>query len=224
MTAPHRAPGFFTTPLSERDPALWAAIGAELGRQRDEIELIASENIASLAVMQAQGSVMTNKYAEGYPGKRYYGGCDYVDVAEQLAIERAKQLFGADYANVQPHAGSQANAAVFQALLTPGDTVLGMSLAGYTQPLERKRSVSFQALLEHVAMGGTDPEMLSSLASRLTRLDKQCGEPEHARIREMSGGVGLGEVTQALIHALDPDAQAARTSSARADSASRSWS
>jgi len=119
---------FFTEPLSSRDPEIWGAIGQELGRQRHEIELIASENIVSAAVLQAQGSVMTNKYAEGYPGRRYYGGCQYVDIAETLAIERACQLFGCDFANVQPNSGSQANQGVFQALLSPGDTILGMSL------------------------------------------------------------------------------------------------
>ncbi|WP_260294411.1 serine hydroxymethyltransferase [Sedimenticola hydrogenitrophicus] len=111
------------------DDELWAAIQAEETRQEEHIELIASENYTSPRVMQAQGSVLTNKYAEGYPGKRYYGGCEYVDIAEQLAIDRAKALFGADYANVQPHSGSQANAAVYMALCEPGDTVLGMSLA-----------------------------------------------------------------------------------------------
>ena len=111
------------------DPELAAAIATENRRQEDHVELIASENYASPRVMEAQGSVLTNKYAEGYPGKRYYGGCEYVDVAEQLAIDRAKQLFGADYANVQPHSGSQANQAVYFALLQPGDTILGMSLA-----------------------------------------------------------------------------------------------
>ena len=111
------------------DPALWDAMQAETQRQEDHIELIASENYTSPLVMQAQGSQLTNKYAEGYPGKRYYGGCEYVDVVEQLAIDRAKELFGADYANVQPHSGSQANAAVYMALCAPGDTVLGMSLA-----------------------------------------------------------------------------------------------
>ena len=110
------------------DPELHAAIQAETVRQEEHIELIASENYASPRVMQAQGSALTNKYAEGYPGKRYYGGCEYVDVAEALAIERAKELFGADYANVQPHSGSQANAAVYHALVKPGDTVMGMSL------------------------------------------------------------------------------------------------
>ncbi|SEA07472.1 glycine hydroxymethyltransferase [Thiothrix caldifontis] len=111
------------------DDELWSAMQSEVRRQEEHIELIASENYASPRVMEAQGSVLTNKYAEGYPAKRYYGGCEYVDKAEQLAIDRVKQLFGADYANVQPHSGSQANAAVYMALLNPGDTVLGMSLA-----------------------------------------------------------------------------------------------
>jgi glycine hydroxymethyltransferase len=119
---------FFSAPLDETDPELAAAIGAELNRQQDGIELIASENLVSAAVLQAQGSVLTNKYAEGYPGRRYYGGCAYVDVAEQLAIDRAKTLFGCTFANVQPHSGAQANQAVFLALLKPGDTILGMSL------------------------------------------------------------------------------------------------
>ncbi|MGY9049880.1 serine hydroxymethyltransferase [Puniceibacterium antarcticum] len=128
MNAPHRDNGFFTDSLAQRDPELYASVRDELGRQRDEIELIASENIVSAAVMEAQGSVMTNKYAEGYPGRRYYGGCQFVDVAENLAIDRAKQLFGCGFANVQPNSGSQANQGVFQALLKPGDTILGMSL------------------------------------------------------------------------------------------------
>jgi glycine hydroxymethyltransferase len=120
---------FFTASLAETDPELAAALGHELTRQRDGIELIASENMVSAAVLEAQGSVLTNKYAEGYPGRRYYGGCVYVDVAEELAIARAKQLFGCAFANVQPHSGAQANQAVFLALCKPGDTVLGMSLA-----------------------------------------------------------------------------------------------
>ena len=128
MNAPHRDTGFFTEPLASRDPELFGSITAELGRQRHEIELIASENIVSRAVMEAQGSVMTNKYAEGYPGKRYYGGCQYVDIAENLAIARACELFGVAFANVQPNSGSQANQGVFQALIKPGDTILGMSL------------------------------------------------------------------------------------------------
>ena len=114
--------------LAGVDGEVFEAIGKELGRQRSKLELIASENIVSEAVMEAQGSVLTNKYAEGYPGKRYYGGCEHVDVVEQLAIDRAKELFGAEYVNVQPHSGAQANMAVFFALLTPGDTVMGMNL------------------------------------------------------------------------------------------------
>ena len=121
--------GFFTEDLATRDPEIFGAIRNELTRQRDEIELIASENIVSRAVLEAQGSVLTNKYAEGYPGRRYYGGCQFVDVAETLAIERASQLFGAGFANVQPNSGSQANQAVFLALLQPGDTFLAMDLA-----------------------------------------------------------------------------------------------
>jgi glycine hydroxymethyltransferase len=128
MTEYVRDAGFFTEDLSSRDPEIFGSITNELGRQRDEIELIASENIVSLAVMQAQGSVMTNKYAEGYPGKRYYGGCQFVDVAETLAIERAKQLFNCEFANVQPNSGSQMNQAVFLALLQPGDTFMGLDL------------------------------------------------------------------------------------------------
>ncbi len=120
---------FFAAPLADTDPAIAAVLARELARQQDGIELIASENIVSAAVMEAQGSVLTNKYAEGLPGKRYYGGCQEVDVAEQLAIERACQIFGCAYANVQPHSGAQANQAVFLALIRPGDTILGMSLA-----------------------------------------------------------------------------------------------
>ncbi len=120
---------FFSASLAETDPELAAALGRELGRQRDGIELIASENLVSAAVLEAQGSVLTNKYAEGYPGRRYYGGCVYVDMAEELAISRAKTLFNCTFANVQPHSGAQANQAVFLALCKPGDTVLGMSLA-----------------------------------------------------------------------------------------------
>jgi glycine hydroxymethyltransferase len=121
--------GFFTTSVTQSDPELAKAIELELGRQRHEIELIASENIVSKAVLEAQGSVLTNKYAEGYPGKRYYGGCQYVDIAENLAIDRAKKLFGCAYANVQPNSGSQANQAVFLALLQPGDAYMGLDLA-----------------------------------------------------------------------------------------------
>jgi glycine hydroxymethyltransferase len=137
------------------DDELWQAIQAEERRQEEHIELIASENYASPRVMQAQGSVLTNKYAEGYPSKRYYGGCEYVDVAEQLAIDRVKQLFGADYANVQPHSGSQANAAVYMALLNPGDTVLGMSLA-HGGHLTHGAKVNFSGKLYHAVQYGID--------------------------------------------------------------------
>ncbi len=127
--SPDRNPGFFTSDLQSADPAVFASIQDELNRQRDKIELIASENIVSKAVLEAQGSVLTNKYAEGYPGKRYYGGCEYVDVTEQLAIERACKLFDCSFANVQPHSGANANQAVFYALLSPGDTFMGLDLA-----------------------------------------------------------------------------------------------
>ncbi|MEM7178500.1 MAG: serine hydroxymethyltransferase [Pseudomonadota bacterium] len=129
MDAVTRDAGFFTEALESRDPELFGSITHELTRQQDEIELIASENIVSRAVMEAQGSVMTNKYAEGYPGRRYYGGCQYVDVAEKLAIERICKLFNCGFANVQPHSGAQANQAVNLALLQPGDTIMGMDLA-----------------------------------------------------------------------------------------------
>jgi glycine hydroxymethyltransferase len=120
---------FFTAPLTETDPQMASVIAKELGRQQHEIELIASENIVSRAVLEAAGSVLTNKYAEGYPGRRYYGGCQFVDIAENLAIDRAKKLFGCGFANVQPNSGSQANQGVFNALLKPGDTIMGLSLA-----------------------------------------------------------------------------------------------
>lgn len=128
MNVAYQETTFFTADLAERDAELFCAIECELGRQRDEIELIASENIVSRAVMQAQGSVLTNKYAEGYPGRRYYGGCQFVDIAERLAIDRACRLFDCAFANVQPNSGSQANQGVMQALIRPGDTILGMSL------------------------------------------------------------------------------------------------
>jgi glycine hydroxymethyltransferase len=131
MSAVPLAPpsGYFTQGLEAADPDVFNSIQDELNRQRDKIELIASENIVSKAVLEAQGSVLTNKYAEGYPGKRYYGGCEYVDVTEQLAIDRACELFGATYANVQPHSGANANQEVFYALLNPGDTFMGLDLA-----------------------------------------------------------------------------------------------
>ena len=139
------------------DDELWSAMQAEERRQEEHIELIASENYTSPRVMEAQGSVLTNKYAEGYPAKRYYGGCEYVDVAEQLAIDRVKQLFGADYANVQPHSGSQANAAVYFALLQPGDTILGMSLA-HGGHLTHGAKVNFSGKLFNAVQYGLNTE------------------------------------------------------------------
>jgi glycine hydroxymethyltransferase len=144
------------TTLATYDPELWQAIQGEAQRQEDHIELIASENYVSPLVLAAQGSVLTNKYAEGYPGKRYYGGCEYVDIAEELAISRLKQLFNADYANVQPHSGSQANAAVYFALLNPGDTFLGMSLA-HGGHLTHGSSVNFSGKMYHAIQYGLNP-------------------------------------------------------------------
>ena len=144
-------------PLTQADPELWNAIRLECRRQEEHIELIASENYASAAVLAAQGSALTNKYAEGYPGRRYYGGCAFVDVAEHLAIERAKQLFGAEYANVQPHSGSQANQAVYFAALIPGDTVLGMSLA-HGGHLSHGAAVSSSGKLYHAISYGLDAD------------------------------------------------------------------
>jgi glycine hydroxymethyltransferase len=142
--------------IAEYDPELWSAMEGEAYRQEQHIELIASENYASTRVLQAQGSVLTNKYAEGYPGKRYYGGCEYVDIAEQLAIDRAKQLFNADYANVQPHSGSQANAAAYMALMNPGDTLLGMSLA-HGGHLTHGAKVNFSGSIYNAVLYGLDP-------------------------------------------------------------------
>ncbi|MEE8281451.1 MAG: serine hydroxymethyltransferase, partial [Gammaproteobacteria bacterium] len=156
--------------LAEFDPDLAKALTDELRRQEEHIELIASENYASPRVLEAQGSVLTNKYAEGYPGKRYYGGCEFVDVAEALAIERAKELFGASYANVQPHSGSQANAAVYMALLNPGDTILGMDLASGGH-LTHGSPVNFSGRLYNVisygleqATGEIDYDQVQALA------------------------------------------------------------
>ena len=146
-------------PLAELDPEIAAVLDQELGRQRGTLEMIASENFAPRAVMEAQGSVLTNKYAEGYPGRRYYGGCEYVDVAEQLAIDRVKALFGAEYANVQPHSGAQANAAALSAMITPGDKILGLSLvtnlaAGMTGEALNHEEVLEAGKLAAERMGG----------------------------------------------------------------------
>src|SRR6266545_625400 len=143
--------------LQQADPEVWQAIDAEKRRQQDGLEMIASENYTSPAVLAVQGSVLTNKYAEGYPGKRYYGGCEFVDVAERLAIERAKKLFGADYVNVQPHSGSQANAAAYAAMISPGDVVLGMNLS-HGGHLTHGSPVNFSGKLYDFAAYGVDPK------------------------------------------------------------------
>ena len=151
------------------DDAVWHAIVDEERRQEDHIELIASENYASPRVLQAQGTVLTNKYAEGYPAKRYYGGCEYVDKVEELAIERAKQLFGADYANVQPHSGSQANAAAYLALLSAGDTVLGMSLDAGGH-LTHGAPVNFSGKVYNACRTVSTPRPARSTTTRSQRL------------------------------------------------------
>lgn len=143
--------------VKHTDPELYAAVAGEYERQRDKIELIASENFTSLSVMEAQGSILTNKYAEGYPGKRYYGGCEWVDVAEDLAIDRLKKLFGAEYANVQPHSGSGANMAVYFTYLKPGDTVLGMDLS-HGGHLTHGSPVNFSGMFYNFIGYGLDKE------------------------------------------------------------------
>jgi glycine hydroxymethyltransferase len=187
--------------LAQYDAALWQAMQDESNRQEQHIELIASENFTSPAVMEAQGSVLTNKYAEGYPGKRYYGGCEFVDVVETLAIERLKELYGADYANVQPHSGSQANAAVYQALLQPGDTVLGMSLAEGGH-LTHGAKVSFSGKFYHAVQYGLDAEgdidyaQVAALAKEhkpkmiIAGFSAYSGIADWAKFREIADSVG----------------------------------
>ncbi len=147
----------FNQPLEVVDPEIAAVLEQELGRQRDYLEMIASENFVPVSVLQSQGSVLTNKYAEGYPGRRYYGGCEYVDIAESLAISRAKSLFGAEYANVQPHSGATANAAVLSAIATPGDTILGLELA-HGGHLTHGMKLNFSGKLYNAVSYGVDPE------------------------------------------------------------------
>ena len=149
-------PSSFSDPISSVDPEIAAVLAQELGRQRDTLEMIASENFVARAVLESQGSVLTNKYAEGYPGRRYYGGCEYVDVAEQLAIDRVKSLFGAEYANVQPHSGATANAAVLAAIATPGDTILGLELA-HGGHLTHGMKLNFSGKLYNATAYGVDP-------------------------------------------------------------------
>lgn len=187
--------------IADYDKELWDAIKGEEQRQEDHLELIASENYASPRVMQAQGSQLTNKYAEGYPGKRYYGGCEYVDIVEKLAIERAKTLFGADYANVQPHSGSQANFAVYTALLNPGDTVLGMNLSEGGH-LTHGAPVSFSGKLYHVVAYGVDEagridyEQLATIAKEskpkmiIGGFSAYSGIVDWKRMREIADSVG----------------------------------
>jgi len=164
--------GFFTKSLAESDPEIAAAIKDELGRQQDQIEMIASENIVSAAVMEAQGSVLTNKYAEGYEGRRYYGGCGHVDVVERLAIERAKQLFGCQFVNLQPHSGAQANQAVFLSLLKPGDTILGMSLAAGGH-LTHGAAPNLSGKWFNAVQYGVDPETAQINFDELAALARQ---------------------------------------------------
>jgi glycine hydroxymethyltransferase len=158
--------------MQKQDPEVWKAVGQESDRQRNNLELIASENYASKAVMEATGSVLTNKYAEGYPGKRYYGGCEYVDVTENLARDRAKQLFGADFANVQPHSGSQANMGVYFAALKPGDTILGMDLA-HGGHLTHGAPVSFSGKMYNIVRYGVNRETETIDYDELARLARE---------------------------------------------------
>ena len=183
------------------DPELWSALAREMQRQEDHIELIASENYASPRVLEAQGSVLTNKYAEGYPGKRYYGGCEFVDIAEQLAIDRAKKLFNAEYANVQPHSGSQANFAVYTAMLKPGDTILGLSLA-HGGHLTHGASVNLSGKLYNVVTYGLDAneaidyEQVERLAREhrpkmiVTGASAYALAIDFARFRRIADGIG----------------------------------
>ncbi len=174
--------------LSHADPELWESIRGEIARQEAHIELIASENYASPAVMAAQGSQLTNKYAEGYPGKRYYGGCEFVDIAEQLAIDRVKKLFGADFANVQPHSGAQANQAVFFAALEPGDTILGMALP-HGGHLTHGSPVNLSGKWFNVVSYGLDPvtEIIDYAQARAARTRAQA-EADHRRSLRLLAG------------------------------------
>jgi glycine hydroxymethyltransferase len=157
VRVPELSPDYFNRPLAEVDPEVAAALRGELARQKDTLEMIASENFVPRAVLECQGSVLTNKYAEGYPGRRYYGGCEWVDVSEQLAIDRSKALFGAEHANVQPHSGAQANAAVYHALLEPGDTIMGLSLA-HGGHLTHGMKINFSGRLYDIAAYEVDRE------------------------------------------------------------------
>src|SRR5438128_7122269 len=165
-------PDYFERPLAEVDPEVADALDHEIDRQRRTLEMIASENFVPQAVLECQGSVLTNKYAEGYPGKRYYGGCEHVDVIEQLAIDRAKALFGAEHANVQPHAGAQANAAVYHALLEPGDTIMGLSLA-HGGHLTHGMKINVSGRLYDIAAYEVDPHSSLIDMDALARLARE---------------------------------------------------
>lgn len=193
---------FFTRPLADVDPEVADAVGAELRRQQGTLEMIASENFVPQAVLECQGSVLTNKYAEGYPGRRYYGGCEHVDVVEQLAIDRAKALFGAEHANVQPHAGAQANAAVYHALMDPGETVLGLSLA-HGGHLTHGMKLNFSGKLYDVAAYEVEPDSHLIDMDRVAEIAREhrpkmilagwSAYPRHldfARFREIADEVG----------------------------------
>ncbi|MBJ7518060.1 MAG: serine hydroxymethyltransferase [Solirubrobacteraceae bacterium] len=193
---------FFNRPLADVDPEVADAVRAELGRQQGTLEMIASENFVPQAVLECQGSVLTNKYAEGYPGKRYYGGCEHVDVIEQLAIDRAKALFGAEHANVQPHAGAQANAAVYHALMDPGDTVLGLSLA-HGGHLTHGMKLNFSGKLYDVAAYEVEPDSYLIDMDKVAEIARErrpkmilagwSAYPRHldfARFREIADEVG----------------------------------
>ena len=179
----------FTAPIADVDPEVAAAIGHELERQQRTLEMIASENFVPAAVLEAQGSVLTNKYAEGYPGKRYYGGCEHVDVIEQLAIDRAKALFGADHANVQPHSGAQANAAVYHALLDPGDTIMGLALP-HGGHLTHGMKINVSGKLYDIAPYEVSPETYLIDMDEVARI-------EHRRV---DGNVRLGARVRLDVH------------------------
>ncbi len=199
------AEGFFREDLASVDPELWQGIENELRRQQDQIELIASENIVSRAVLQAQGSVLTNKYAEGYPGRRYYGGCEFVDVAEQLAIDRAKKLFGCAFANVQPHSGAQANQGVFLALLKPGDTILGMSLdaGGHlthgAAPNQSGKWFNAKQYGVHEADGRIDMDQVASLAREHRPKLIIAGGSAYSRVIDFAGFREIADSVDAIL-------------------------
>ena len=175
---------FFDRPLADVDPEVADAIGHEIERQQRTLEMIASENFVPQAILETQGSVLTNKYAEGYPGKRYYGGCEYVDVIEQLAIDRAKALFGAEHANVQPHAGAQANASVYHALLEPGDTIMGLALP-HGGHLSHGMKINVSGRLYDIAPYEVSPDTLPDRHGR-GRADRE-GAPPEAAARRLVG-------------------------------------